>query len=512
MIYLYGIFFYLLVLVAVGFFKIRMVKNSDDFMVAGRSLPWYILVGTLLATWMGSGSLFSGAGLGYRNGLAGLWSSGGAWLGIALIYFIARRIRNLGKVTVPDIFEARYGQIAAVLATITTVIAYTTIVSYQFRGGGYVLSLVSDGMISLESGIIITAVFAISYTVLAGMFSVVYTDVLNGILMTIGTLSALIFLVYKIDGINEVIYIANSTGKWQLFGNWAAERPGEISGPVIAISFFVPTMLLLMGDANMYQRIFSAQDSGSAKKAVLFWIFGVVLLESCISLLGLTGSVAAIKGIIPDLVKEAQQGITDPIALLEAKQSASETVIAAIARYAGLPTFLGILLVSTMMAIIVSTADSFLLIPATNLTRDVYLRYINPFAKEKQILLISRILVLILGFIAFLLVSQFKTVLNAAFTAYNIYGASITPALLAAFLWKRATNLGAVASIITGASITILWTYFLPSWSGFKEMHPIFQELTYPAAGFSILALVLGSLMSPPPSKKVWQQFFNDDT
>ena len=512
MIYLYGIFFYLLVLVAVGFFKVRMVKNSDDFMVAGRSLPWYILVGTLLATWMGSGSLFSGAGLGYRNGLAGLWSSGGAWLGIALIYFIARRIRNLGKVTVPDIFEARYGQIAAVLATITTVIAYTTIVSYQFRGGGYVLSLVSDGMISLESGIIITALFAISYTVLAGMFSVVYTDVLNGILMTIGTLSALIFLVYKIDGINEVIYIANSTGKWQLFGNWAAERPGEISGPVIAISFFVPTMLLLMGDANMYQRIFSAQDSGSAKKAVLFWIFGVVLLESCISLLGLTGSVAASKGIIPDLVKEAQEGITDPIALLEAKQSASETVIAAIARYAGLPTFLGILLVSTMMAIIVSTADSFLLIPATNLTRDVYLRYINPFAKEKQILLISRILVLILGFIAFLLVSQFKTVLNAAFTAYNIYGASITPALLAAFLWKRATNLGAVASIITGASITILWTYFLPSWSGFKEMHPIFQELTYPAAGFSILALVLGSLMSPPPSKKVWQQFFNDDT
>ena len=88
------------ILVAVGLFKVKSVKNSEDFMVAGRSLPWYILVGTLLATWMGSGSLFSGAGLGYRNGLAGLWSSGGAWLGIALIYFIARRIRNLGKVTV----------------------------------------------------------------------------------------------------------------------------------------------------------------------------------------------------------------------------------------------------------------------------------------------------------------------------------------------------------------------------------------------------------------------------
>ena len=80
MVYLVSIVLYLFLLVAVGIHKINSVKSSEDFMVAGRSLPWYILVGTLLATWMGSGSLFSGAGLGYRNGLAGLWSSGGAWL------------------------------------------------------------------------------------------------------------------------------------------------------------------------------------------------------------------------------------------------------------------------------------------------------------------------------------------------------------------------------------------------------------------------------------------------
>ena len=511
MTYLSGIILYLFALVAVGIYKIRSVKNSEDFMVAGRVLPWYILVGTLLATWMGSGSLFSGAGLGYRYGLAGLWSSGGAWLGIALIYFISKRIRNFGKVTVPDIFEARYGQLAAVLATITTVVAYTTIVSYQFRGGGKVLSMVSDGMVSLETGIIITAVFAISYTVLAGMFSVVYTDVVNGVLMTIGTIGALIFLYFKIGGLTEIITVAESAGKWQWFGNWAGERTGDISGPIIAISFFVPTMLLLMGDANMYQRIFSARDGGSAKKAVFFWIIGVVVLESVISMLGLTGAVAATKGIIPDLVAEAQVGLTDPGALLEARQSGSESVIPAIARYAGLPLILGLLLVSTMMAIIVSTADSFLLIPATNLTRDVYLRYINTTATEKQILLISRGLVLILGLIAFLLVSQFKTVLNAAFTAYNIYGTSITPALLAAFLWKRATKEGAVASIITGASVTIIWTYFLPFWSGFSDMHPFLQELTYPAAGLSILAFVGGSLMTIAPDKEALEQFFYDE-
>jgi len=261
----------------------------------------------------------------------------------------------------------------------------------------------------------------------------------------------------------------------------------------------------------MYQRIFSAESGGSAKKAVFFWIIGVVILESVISMLGLTGAVAAAKGIIPDLVAEAQLGVTDPSALLEARQSGSESVIPAIARYSGLPMLLGLLLVSTMMAIIVSTADSFLLIPATNLTRDVYLRYVNPTATERQILLISRGLVLILGLIAFLLVSQFKTVLNAAFTAYNIYGTSITPALLAAFLWKRATKEGAIASIMTGASVTIIWTYFLPSWSGFTDMHPFLQELTYPAAGFSIVALVAGSLLTSPPPQGSLDHFFNDE-
>lgn len=521
MIYTVSISIYLFALVGVGFYKTKMVKNSEDFMVAGRVLPWYILVGTLLATWMGSGSLFSGAGLGYRNGPAALWSSAGAWLGITLIYFIAKRIRNFGKITVPDIFEIRYGRFAALLATIITVIAYTTIVSYQFRGGGKVLEMVSNGMISLEIGIIITAVFAISYTVLAGMFSVVYTDVINGILITIGVLAALVFMLINIGGIEEMIQIADQAGKWSMFGNWSAERTGDISGPIIALSFFVPTMLLLMGDANMYQRIFSAKDGGSAKKAVFFWVVGVVILESSISFLGLTGSVAAEQGIMPDIVQN-EQGVVVRNAellglspsedeLLSARQSGSESVIPAIAIHGGLPLIIGLILVSTMMAIIVSTADSFLLIPATNLTRDVYQKYINKNATEKKVIFVSRMLVLFLGLIAFLLVSQFKTVLNAAFTAYNIYGASLTPALLAAFLWKRATKEGAVISILTGSSITIIWTYLLPHWSGFKNLHPFLQELTYPAAGLSIFALIVVSLFTDPPPKKVLIQFFNDD-
>ena len=297
--YVLAILVYLLALIGVGYYKSRVVKSGEDFMVAGRTLPWYILVGTLLATWMGSGSLFGGAGLGYRNGLAGLWHSAGGWAGIMLVYYIARRIRNFGQVTVPDILEVRYGRVSGVLATIITVVAYLTIVSYQFRGGGNVLHYVTQGTeaeISVQAGIIITAVFAIAYTVLAGMLSVVYTDVVNGVLMVLGVFLTLIFMIVAVGGVDDVIRTAEAAGKWELFGNWDLERSSDTSGPIIAISFLIPTMLLLMGDANMYQRIFSAEDGGAAQKAVFFWVIGVVLLESAISALGLVSSVAAEQG------------------------------------------------------------------------------------------------------------------------------------------------------------------------------------------------------------------------
>jgi len=485
-----AIILYLIALVGVGVYKALSVKNSDDFMVAGRTLPWYILVGTLLATWIGSGSLFSGAGLGYRNGLSGLWMSAGAWVGIVLVFFIAKRVRNFGKVTVPDIFEARYGQGAATLATIATVIAYLTIVSYQFKGGGKVLSIVTQDAISIEAGIVITAVFAILYTVLAGMLSVVYTDVVNGVLMTIGCIATVIFSVHMVGGLDEVFAVAEAAGKTSVFGHWAAESDSGASGPIIAISFCVPTLLLLLGDANMYQRIFSAQDGGAARKAVFFWVIGVVILESTISLMGLTGSVAAEKGLITDL----------------AAVENSESIIPTLALEA-LPMPLGMLLVATMMAVIVSTADSFLLIPATNLTRDVYQRYLNRNASEKSVVLVSRILVLALGFVAYLLVNQFPRVLDAAFQAYLIYGASITPSLLAAFLWKRATWQGAMSSILVGTTIVLLWENAIDT----SSFHPFLQEVTFPAAGGSILALVLVSLATPKPPKEVWGQFFEKD-
>ena len=136
--------------------------------------------------------------------------------------------------------------------------------------------------------------------------------------------------------------------------------------------------------------------------------------------------------------------------------SASETIVISVALRV-LPTLLGVLLLCGAAAIIVSTANSFLLTPSTNLMRDVYQRFINPAATDRQILLYTRALVVVLGAVGFVAGNFFPTILAMALWAYTMYGAGITPALLAALIWPRATRAGGIASIAVGMGTTLLW-------------------------------------------------------
>jgi Na+/proline symporter len=147
-------------------------------------------------------------------------------------------------------------------------------------------------------------------------------------------------------------------------------------------------------------------------------------------------------------------------------------------------------------AIIVSTANSFLLTPASALMRDVYQKTINPAATDKQILLLTRIFVVVLGLFGFVALRFFTTILEMALWAYTMYGASITPALLAAFLWPRVTRAGGVASIAAGMVTTLGWEIYARSAGGY----PYELDTVYPALAMSLLALVGVSLAGGPPT------------
>jgi SSS family solute:Na+ symporter len=107
-----------LTLLTVSIARLGKVKTKADYLVAGRSLPAFVLVFTLLSSWIGSGSLLGGAENAYRHGFVALWQGGGGWAGLLLIYFIAPRARKFAQFTIPDLLEARYNQTARVLGVV----------------------------------------------------------------------------------------------------------------------------------------------------------------------------------------------------------------------------------------------------------------------------------------------------------------------------------------------------------------------------------------------------------
>lgn len=454
---------YVAVLVVIGARRNRYAKTGDDFLVAGRTLPARVLVFSLLATWIGSGSLFGGAGLGYRSGFSALWQSAGAWVGIALVYFIAPRVRRLAQYTVPDILELRYGSVARILGTCTTVLAYGTIAAYQFRGGGRLISLISG--LDPGTGAFITAVVCILLTSLAGMLSIAYLDVGNGLLMTFAVIAAVVFLVGDGGGLGPTL---------------DALRPDQITvfgtlGPQAAFALFLPTMFLLLGEANMYQKFFSARDERTARYAVIGWIVGTVVVETLIESTGILGS-----------LKIVGLGVAE-----------SEEIILRVATDV-LPTTLGILLVCGAAAIVVSTANNFLLTPATNIVKDVYQRYINPGVTDVELVRYTRFAVVGVGVIGYVAGNFFPTILSMALWAYTMYGAGITPALLGALIWKRATPLGGVSSMIVGMGITLGWEIVGLARAS-EDGLPVYLfgwQTAYPALSLSFLTLVIVSLLS----------------
>ncbi len=471
MAYIYVITIYLAILVGVSFYKSRSVKTQEDFMVAGRVVPWYLLVGTLVCTWIGSGSLFAQAGRAYREGFSALWMSAGAWVGIAIIYFLAGKVRKIAEYTVPDILEKRYHPSARLLGTIAIIIAYLTIASYQFIGGGRLLNLLFPDLDPVYAKAIIAGLVVL-YTVMAGMMSIVTIDVVNGLMIIISILIAAPLALKGAGGWAELTATLPST-HFDIFGRL---------GLLPALGLFFPTFFLLLGESSIYQKFFSAKDAKSARKAVIGMIVGVLIIETLMTVTAIFGS-----------------GIywNDPSIL-----GNGETILLQIARY-NLPMVAGLLLLTGAVAIIFSTANTFLMVPSTNLARDIFQRFINPNISEKGIIQFQRIMIVLLAIIAYVVSSFFTSILDMALYAYTMVGAAVTPALLAAFLWKRVTVSGGVASIAAGMIVTLI--FGILNSVGISNLS--YDYIIYPAGGASIFILIVVSLLTPHSPEEKWKPF-----
>jgi len=542
-IYLWIILAYLLVLTGFNFLRARRIKSQEDFMVAGRSLKWQVMVFTLICTWIGSGTFIAGAEFASKAGFSAIWLSAGAWVGIILIYFLAAKIHTFGQYTVGDVLEVRYGPAARVFGAIALIISFVSIVSYQFVAGGFILNVVTDGRISESMGTLIAALFVILFTAIGGMVAIAYTDLPNGIIIVLACLLAVPFVINAAGGV-PAAKAALEPGYFAVVNNQFGAHPW-----LKAIGYFLSTMFLLLGVQSMYQKFYSAKSAKDAKKAVAWWTIGTIFVESIVVVIAVF-AFSKLKGQIDLSVPKAG----GKVVLMAARQL--------------VPVPVGVLLLGAACAVVISTGMNYLLSPSTTIMRDLYQRFVKKsgtraihvislivfivlgyivtlsclksfrmkatllgkltlllilgaiavlfaraLARKNSVVLLQKIFILIIGLVGFILATNLRSVLEMSFFAYTIYGVAITPALIAALVWKRATKTGGLISIVAGTVVCLV--FFILSRSEaliasgkVPDGDPWGIPIIYPALFASLAGLVIGSLLTPKPRPEELEIFF----
>ncbi|WP_345241208.1 sodium:solute symporter family protein [Pontibacillus salipaludis] len=344
---------YALLMIGIGVFMSKKVSGTEDFVLAGKSLGPFVLMGTLLATWTGSGSISGGeTSMAFSYGIIPSFMLMVPTLfGIIMLYIVAPKIRAFGKYTVSGILEAKYGKSARNIASVIIILAYVGIVSYQMKGFGFILNL-TTGM-TVETGTMIGAALIIFLAMIGGLRSVSQTDALSGFLMVGGLLITVPTIFIIAGGWGEIV---------QNVPESHMSNTGGLS-TIQLLGYLLPSLFLLLGDQNMYQRLASSKSDQSSKKAQIGWLIAMIVISPAISLIAF-----ASRSLFP--------GIDPGMALM-----ATTTVM---------PIAIGGILLAAAASFIITTGNSYLLSAATNLTYDIYRNYINPKASDEKQLRITK--------------------------------------------------------------------------------------------------------------------------
>lgn len=449
---------YLVIITILGVYYGKKVKNQEDYAVAGRSLPIYVLVGTLIATWMGSGTVMGGANsMGYKLGFGvAIAFSLASPIGQLVLTYISKKIRRQNAQTVPEVIEYVYGSKARALSTGIILLAYLGVVAYQYLGVGMLLNSILG--VSKETGTLIAFVVIIATSLFGGLYSVAYTDFISTVMILTGLFVGVPLAIHGAGGWGWVM--ANVPEGHMGFG--------ELSFLQV-LGFFLPTFVYIMGDQNMYQRFFAAKDEDTAMKGGLWWSGLTLAIGVIISMAAVTA-----RALYPDI-------------------DASQAFITLANK--AMPKFIGGIAIAAVAAFIVTTANSFLLSIGINTGWDIYARYINPNPDPKRMLFVSRLCVLGLGILGYVLIKFFPELLALQMYAYTMYGAAISPAVVAAVCWpERMTATGGMASILSGGAVTLIMEILKKQGVEFAVKYPS----VLPAVLISVAMLVVFQRRAEP--------------
>jgi Na+/proline symporter len=448
------------------------VKNTEDYVAAGRSLPMFLVIAMVFATWFGAETVLGIPATFLDENLGGTISDPfGASLALILFgLFFARKLYRMNLLTLGDFFRKRYNRPVEVVISIAIALSYLGWVSAQVTALGLVFNVLSDNAISQSEGILIGAAVVLMYTLYGGMWSVALTTFVQMTIIVIGLLwiAKLVGDMPEVNGIAPVVEHAAAAGKFEFWpeANWAA-----------VITFIAG--LLTMGFGSVPQQDVFQRANSSKNETVAVW--GTVI----------GGSAYFLFAAVPIYLTYSAT-LVDPAMTSELLAKDAQLVLPTFVK-SHLPLLAQIIFYGALLSVIMSTASGTLLAPSVTLSENVIKEFMPQHRmSQKKLLWVTRTVViaftlLVIAYSLWALDSE-TSIHQMVENAYKVTLACAFVPLVAGLYWKRASNTGAALSIVLGLAV----------WIGMEIIDP---EAVLPPqfAGFfaSALGMIAGSLASP---------------
>lgn len=434
---------YLAVTITIGLIAARRVKNSKDYLVAGRSLPLYMNVATVFATWFGAETVLAVSATFAMDGLNGIPGDpfgASVCLVLAALLF-ARLFYRMNLLTIGDFYKHRYGKGVEVLTSLAITASYLGWTSAQMTALGLVIHVLSGGAVELNHAILIGAGVVLVYTIFGGMWSVAFTDLFQTIVILVGLSLVAVVVGDLAGGAGKVISQAAADGKLVMFpADMDAAAYWAMAGAFFAFAFgSIPQQ-------DVFQRMTSAKDE---KTAVRGTVLGG-LIYFCFAFVPIYIGYAALV---------AEPGLKELFASDDARQIQRILPDLVLGK---MPIWAQVMFFGALLSAILSTASGALLAPTAIFTENV-LRPFVPHMGDRQFLLTLRILLVTFCACALLFaVNSKSTMYEMVQNAYNVTLVGAFIPLLAGAWWKRATTQGALCAIVFGVGFWLGATMLAP--------------------------------------------------
>ncbi len=480
----FGLYFLLMLGVGLVFFK--KTNTLSDFILGDRSMGPFVSAISAVASDMSGWMLMGLPGAVYLAGMNQLWIGIGLAIGTYTSWLVvAKRLRNYSVVannalTIPEFLQNRFHDKSGVLSLVSGIailVMFTIYVASSLSAGGTLFTTLFPSL-AYQPAVVITAVIIIVYTFMGGFKAVCWTDLFQGMLMLVAVVAVPIFAFGGISGadVGEKLRSLNLGEGFLNLMQYQDGTPYTFKDLISNLAWG----LGYLGMPHILVRFMAIRDYKTIKYSRRIATGWVVIALLAVTAVGIVGRL--------------QLGST------LADAGTHETVFILLTRqvFAAAPFLVGILL-SAILAAAMSTADSQLLVVSSTITNDIYLKFTKKEVPQKTLVLISRIAVAIIAIIATVIaLDESSTIMSLVSNAWSGFGATFGPIMVMSLTWKRTNKVGAIAGMVTGALVWVVWLNVF-SHTGLYEMVPAFL--------LSLAAVVVGSLLSQAPSAQMVKEF-----